>query len=70
VSFTWAADWRGETEPVNRHDGRCPVWQHPGPVLDPEEDCKCRGLDGHTRNFQAGVQEKVDRFESYAGRPS
>jgi hypothetical protein len=71
VSFTWAADWRGDDEPRDRHDDlRCPVWLNNKPVRDPEEDCTCRDLDGHTRDFQAGVQEKVDRFESHAGRSS
>jgi hypothetical protein len=59
-----------DNEPEGRHDARCLVWLLPGPVLDPEEDCDCRDLDGHMRDFHTGVQEKVDRFESYAGRVS
>lgn len=67
MSYVWAADWRGEDEPEGRHDLRCPVWQEPGPVLEPEEDCTCRGLDGRMRAFQAGVDATLARFESYAG---
>ena len=70
MSFMWAADWRGEDEPRDRHDLRCEVWLNDEPVLEPEEDCTCRGLDGYVRAFQAGVREKVDRFESYAGGSS
>ena len=58
-------------EPADAHDARCPVWTAPGPVLDPsnpEEDCTCRLVDGHTRDFNAGVNELVARFESYAPR--
>lgn len=71
MSYTWATNWRGDNdEPGPRHDLRCPVLTDPGPVLDPEEDCNCRGKDGHTRDFQAGVQRWVDLFEAYAGRVS
>ena len=42
------------------HSLACPIWQSP----DPTDKCNC-GAD-----FQAGVQEQVDRFESYAGRPA
>jgi hypothetical protein len=56
-------------EPGPLHDLRCVVLNDPGPVLNPIEDCNCRDLDGHTRDFQAGVQQKLNRFESYAGGP-
>jgi hypothetical protein len=70
MSYTWAADWRGEDdEPGPRHDLRCPVLTDPGPVQDPEEDCTCRDLDGRMRAFHVGVQEQLDRFDSY-GRAS
>lgn len=65
MSLVWAADWRGEDEPRDRHDARCPTWTDPGPVLDPEEDCTCRGLDGHMRAFQAGVQKWMARFDAH-----
>ena len=57
-------------EPGPLHDIRCPVLYDPGPVPDPLEDCLCRGIDGHTRDFEAGVQAKLDRFESYAAGPA
>ena len=72
MSLHWGAAGYGlDDEPGPRHDLRCPVITHPGPVLDPsnpEEDCNCRHLDGHTRDFHAGVNELVARFESYAPR--
>lgn len=66
MSYSWTATGVGFTiagEPEDRHDGLCKIWLHPGPVLDPEEDCSCRDDDGHTRDSQADV---LDRFDSYA----
>ena len=48
MSYSWNVTGRGfldPEEPGPRHDLRCPVITHPGPVLDPsnpEEDCNCR----------------------------
>jgi len=53
-------------EPGPLHDHRCPVLNDPGPVPHPLHDCDCRGLDGRMRDFQAGVQQKLERFESNA----
>ena len=54
MSNTWAADWRGEDEPRDVHPLSCSVWNSNDP-------CTCGAAD-----FEAGVQEKLDRFESYA----
>lgn len=59
MSFTWAADWRGEDEPVDVHPLSCLIWESPDPV----DKCSCGAAE-----FQAGVQEQLDRFDSYAGR--
>lgn len=59
MSYTWAADWRGEDEPRDVHPLSCLIWKSP----DPADDCDCGGAA-----FQAGVQEQLDRFEASAGR--
>jgi hypothetical protein len=61
MSFTWAADWRGDDEPSGVHSLACLIWKSPDPI----DGCDCGATD-----FQAGVQQKLDRFESYAGRSS
>lgn len=54
-------------EPGPLHDPRCPVLRDPGPVLDPLEGCNCRDAQGRTpRDFLAGVDQVVARYESYA----
>lgn len=59
MSLVWAADWRGEDEPRDVHPLTCKVWTSNDPCNCPTEPA-----------FEAGVQEKLDRFESYAGRSS
>lgn len=56
MSLVWAADWRGEDEPRDVHPLSCLIWKSP----EPADDCDCGG-----DAFEAGVQEQVDRFESY-----
>lgn len=66
MSYAWAVDGLADDEdPGPRHDLRCRVQTHPGPVLDPEEDCDCRDDTGHT-SFQAGVNRWIARFDSYS----
>jgi hypothetical protein len=45
MSASWTVTSHGfdDDEPGPLHDLRCPVLTDPGPVLDPFEDCDCRG---------------------------
>ena len=56
MSDTWTTV---DDEPRDVHPTWCLIWTS----ADPLDDCNCGGSE-----FAAGVQEKVNLFESYAGR--
>lgn len=47
-----------EDLPRDQHSLACPIWQSD----DPADECDCGAGD-----FQVGVQQKLERFESYEG---